>query len=133
MKAKPMTKRIPADKTPTCIDRIIGTRIRIARHAKPLPQERLAAMLGISFQQLQKYEKGINRISAGRLFEIASLLGYPVAWFYEPEPADDATSHKSATLADKIALLADCEQSNAIERIVDAMLQTAPAPRVAAG
>jgi len=48
-----------------------------------MSQERLGEMLGLTFQQVQKYEKGINRIGAGRLFEVAAILGVPVSFFYE--------------------------------------------------
>ena len=48
-----------------------------------MSQERLGELLGLTFQQVQKYEKGVNRIGAGRLFEIARILGVPIAYFYE--------------------------------------------------
>ena len=48
-----------------------------------MSQERLGELLGLTFQQVQKYEKGINRIGAGRLYEVAGILGVPVAFFYE--------------------------------------------------
>jgi transcriptional regulator with XRE-family HTH domain len=48
-----------------------------------MSQERLGELLGLTFQQVQKYEKGINRIGAGRLYEVAAILGVPVAFFYE--------------------------------------------------
>lgn len=48
-----------------------------------MSQERLGEMLGLTFQQVQKYEKGVNRIGAGRLFEIARILGVPIQYFYE--------------------------------------------------
>jgi transcriptional regulator with XRE-family HTH domain len=48
-----------------------------------MSQERLGELLGLTFQQVQKYEKGINRIGAGRLFEVASILGVPINFFYE--------------------------------------------------
>ncbi len=48
-----------------------------------MSQERLGELLGLTFQQVQKYEKGVNRIGAGRLFEIAGILGVPVSFFYE--------------------------------------------------
>ena len=51
-----------------------------------MSQSQLADALGITFQQIQKYEKGINRISAGRLFEIANLLGVPITFFFEGGP-----------------------------------------------
>ena len=48
-----------------------------------MSQERLGELLGLTFQQVQKYEKGINRIGAGRLFEVAEILGVPISFFYE--------------------------------------------------
>src|SRR5580704_8850837 len=48
-----------------------------------MSQERLGDMLGLTFQQVQKYEKGVNRIGAGRLFEVARILGVPIDFFYE--------------------------------------------------
>jgi len=53
-----------------------------------MSQERLGEMLGLTFQQVQKYEKGINRIGAGRLYEVAGILGVPVAFFYENVDSD---------------------------------------------
>jgi len=48
-----------------------------------LSQQQLAQMIGVTYQQAHKYERGLNRISAGRLFEIAQVLGVPVSWFFE--------------------------------------------------
>ena len=48
-----------------------------------MSQERLGELLGLTFQQVQKYEKGINRIGAGRLFEVSEILGVPISFFYE--------------------------------------------------
>lgn len=70
-------------KLPNDIDRVVGQRIRWRRRELKLTQEKLGDMLELTFQQVQKYEKGINRISAGRLFEMANVLGVPVAYFYE--------------------------------------------------
>jgi transcriptional regulator with XRE-family HTH domain len=53
-----------------------------------MSQERLGELLGLTFQQVQKYEKGINRIGAGRLFEVAGILGVPVSFFYEDADAN---------------------------------------------
>lgn len=62
----------------------IGRKIRALRLERGLSQSRLASGIGISFQQLQKYESGANRVSAGRLQKIAAFLGVPVTVFYEP-------------------------------------------------
>jgi transcriptional regulator with XRE-family HTH domain len=58
-----------------------------------LSQERMGEMLGLTFQQVQKYEKGVNRIGAGRLYQIADILSVPVSYFYEGFVGDGATGH----------------------------------------
>jgi transcriptional regulator with XRE-family HTH domain len=65
------------------VDAHVGHRVRLRRMLIGMSQERLGELLGLTFQQVQKYEKGINRIGAGRLFEVAGILGVPVAFFYE--------------------------------------------------
>ncbi|MBD3769447.1 MAG: helix-turn-helix transcriptional regulator [Rhodobacterales bacterium] len=70
-------------KLPSGIDRVVGQRIRWRRRELKLSQEQLAELLSLTFQQVQKYEKGVNRVSAGRLFEIASVMGVPVNYFYD--------------------------------------------------
>jgi len=70
-------------KLPSGIDRVVGQRIRWRRRELKLSQEQLAELLGLTFQQVQKYEKGVNRVSAGRLFEIASVMGVTVNYFYD--------------------------------------------------
>jgi len=64
-------------------DRHVGARIRERRLMLGLSQQQLASMIGVTYQQAHKYERGLNRISAGRLFEIALVLGVPVSWFFE--------------------------------------------------
>ncbi|MEZ6000012.1 helix-turn-helix domain-containing protein [Hyphomonas sp.] len=70
-------------KLPSGIDRVVGQRIRWRRRELKLSQEQLAELLSLTFQQVQKYEKGVNRVSAGRLFEIASVMGVSVNYFYD--------------------------------------------------
>lgn len=65
------------------IDVQVGNRVRIRRMLIGISQERLGDLLGLTFQQVQKYEKGVNRIGAGRLFEVARILNVPVDFFYE--------------------------------------------------
>jgi len=65
----------------------IGRRLRERRMALGMSQAELAEGLGISFQQVQKYEKGVNRIGASRLFDLAHVLGVPIQFFYEEMPA----------------------------------------------
>ena len=65
------------------IDAHVGNRMRLRRMLIGLSQERMGEMLGLTFQQVQKYEKGVNRIGAGRLYQIADILSVPVSYFYE--------------------------------------------------
>ncbi len=64
-------------------DRYVGGRIRERRIMLGLSQQQMAHMIGVTYQQTHKYERGINRISAGRLFEIARVLKVPVSYFFE--------------------------------------------------
>ncbi|EHL96754.1 DNA-binding helix-turn-helix protein [Acetobacteraceae bacterium AT-5844] len=72
-------------------DRHVGARIRERRLMLGLSQQQLAAMIGVTYQQAHKYERGLNRISAGRLFEIGLVLDVPVSWFFEGLGEDGAT------------------------------------------
>ena len=74
------------NKSPNAIDRQVSARVRMRRLMLDMPQEKLAAKLGVSFQQVQKYEKGHNRIGAGRLQQIAEVLQVPVSFFFEDFP-----------------------------------------------
>jgi transcriptional regulator with XRE-family HTH domain len=65
------------------VDRHVGARIRERRTLLGLSQQQLAKMIGVTYQQAHKYERGLNRISAGRLFEIAQVLNVPVSYFFE--------------------------------------------------
>jgi transcriptional regulator with XRE-family HTH domain len=68
---------------PSGIDRLVGQRLRWRRRELRLTQEKLGDLLNLTFQQVQKYEKGVNRISAGRLYEVAAALGVPIGYFYD--------------------------------------------------
>ena len=65
------------------IDRHVGSRVRERRIMLGLTQQQLADLIGVTYQQAHKYERGINRVSAGRLFEIARALSAPISYFYE--------------------------------------------------
>lgn len=71
------------NKIPSGIDRVVGQRLRWRRRELRLTQEQLGEQLGLTFQQVQKYEKGVNRISAGRLFEMSRVLNVSISYFYE--------------------------------------------------
>lgn len=72
-----------AAKTPNPIDLYVGGRIRMRRRTLGVSQEKLADDLGLTFQQVQKYERGANRVSASKLYEIARSLSIPVAYFFD--------------------------------------------------
>lgn len=71
------------DKTPNPVDLHVGARVRMRRKFLGLSQEALAESIDLTFQQVQKYERGSNRISASKLYEIAKTLKAPIAYFFE--------------------------------------------------
>jgi len=73
-------------KSPNPIDVHVGSRVRMRRMLAGLSQEKLGERLGLTFQQIQKYEKGSNRVSASRLFQMAQVLGVPVSFFFDDLP-----------------------------------------------
>ncbi len=70
-------------KKPNPIDTHVGSRVRLRRMVLGMSQEKLGSLLGLTFQQVQKYEKGTNRIGASRLFRLAEVLDVPVSFFYD--------------------------------------------------
>ncbi len=72
------------------IDIHVGNRVRLRRMLIGMSQEKLGEMLGLTFQQVQKYEKGTNRIGAGRLFHVSQILGVPVQFFYDDLPTEQS-------------------------------------------
>ena len=92
------------------VDTHVGGRIRLRRRMLGITQQQLGATLGVTFQQLQKYEMGANRVSASRLWEIARALDVPVAFFFEgldrsggaaPDATDLLADPEAMTLARK--------------------------------
>src|SRR6202162_5972497 len=76
-----------AKKAPNPIDKHVGSRVRMRRMMLSMSQEKLGGALGLTFQQVQKYEKGTNRIGASRLQQISHILQVPVAFFFEGAPS----------------------------------------------
>lgn len=75
---------------PNIIDTHVGARMRLRRTLLGVSQEQLAEALGLTFQQVQKYERGTNRISASRLFQLSRVLDVPITWFFDE--MDDAVA-----------------------------------------
>ncbi len=86
---------------PNPIDIHVGGRVRFRRMLLGMSQEKLGERLGLTFQQVQKYEKGINRIGASRLFDLAQVLGVPVQFFYEEAPSAEVHPFMPDGIADK--------------------------------
>lgn len=115
------------------VDAYVGARISLRRSALGLSQAALAQRIGVSFQQVQKYETGQNRISASRLHRVAGVLGTSVESFFPPDEGDSstragvevlrsitATAHGRAVAA-AFPMIADRTLRQAIARIVTAL------------
>src|ERR1041384_1303085 len=123
-------------KRPDPVDIEVGHRIRIERLARGLSQTALANQLGVTFQQVQKYEKGVNRVGAGRLTKIAEVLGVPVGSFFSGKEmlvdgqakndGSEASPLKLLTVSGAFRLLrayAEIEDTNLRRSIVDLVEQ----------
>jgi transcriptional regulator with XRE-family HTH domain len=114
------------------IDQHVGERIRARRTELGLTQEQLAEALNVSYQQVQKYETGANRISAGRIFELARKLRVDVGYFFEglpldapaePVPLEHGGRQRSAIeLVRKFAQIEDPQVRSAIAALVKAIV-----------
>ena len=82
-----------AKKAPNPIDKHVGSRVRMRRMMLGMSQEKLGDALGLTFQQVQKYEKGTNRIGASRLQQMSLILQVPVAFFFEGAPPPPGKSY----------------------------------------
>jgi transcriptional regulator with XRE-family HTH domain len=94
-------------KKPNPIDTHVGSRIRLRRNMLGMSQEKLGENLGITFQQIQKYEKGTNRVGASRLQAIASILSVPVSFFFEDAPGQDGVTRSGFAEDNSMALAAE--------------------------
>jgi transcriptional regulator with XRE-family HTH domain len=83
---KRIKKSTLRSENPDPVDIHVGSRLRMRRNLVGLSQEQLGKSLGLTFQQIQKYERGINRMGSSRLFQIAKTLSVPVAYFFEEMP-----------------------------------------------
>jgi len=81
---------------PSPIDVHVGTRIRLRRTLLTMSQERLGDALGLTFQQVQKYERGVNRVGASRLFDLSRVLDVPISFFFDDMPESVAGPNSAA-------------------------------------
>lgn len=91
MKQKKSIRGRIDDNTPNPVDVHVGKRIRLRRTILHITQQQMADMLGLTFQQVQKYEKGMNRVGASRLWDISRVLEVPMGFFFEDMDADVAS------------------------------------------
>src|SRR3982751_3541295 len=96
-----------AKKTPNPIDRHVGSRVRMRRMMLSMSQEKLGDSLDLTFQQIQKYEKGTNRIGASRLQQIAHILQVPVSFFFDGPPNAPGQTHDGLSDAPSPAYVSD--------------------------
>lgn len=81
------------DPQPSPIDSHVGSRIRLRRTLMGMSQERLGEALGLTFQQVQKYERGVNRVGASRLFDLSRVLDVSISFFFDDMPEPIANLH----------------------------------------
>ena len=108
------------------VDRHVGARLRLLRLQRGLSQKDIAEGLGLTFQQVQKYENGANRVSASKLFEIAALIGVPVSDFFvglEGEAPKSKESGVPSSIDYEILALLSRVESAPIKRQVRALLR----------
>lgn len=108
-------------KKPNPIDVHVGSRIRMRRNMLGMSQEKLGESLGITFQQIQKYEKGTNRVGASRLQAIASIMEVPVAFFFEDAPGGAGLAEESQNtyVVDFLSSAEGLQLNRAFARISD--------------
>lgn len=116
-------------KTPNPVDKHVGSRVRMRRIMLGMSQEKLGEALGLTFQQIQKYEKGTNRIGASRVQQIGDVLKVPVSFFFEGGPTSSASAEgfgeapSPAYVSDFLATSEGLALIRAFTRIADAKLR----------
>jgi transcriptional regulator with XRE-family HTH domain len=99
------------DRLPSTIDIHVGARVRLRRTLLGMSQEKLGAALSLTFQQVQKYERGINRIGASRLFDLARILDVPIGFFFDDMPS----SIEGGSVVNSVRSTAQREALNGID------------------
>lgn len=117
-------------------DRHVGSRIRERRVMLGLSQQQLAVLIGVTYQQAHKYERGLNRISAGRLYDIAGVLSVPISWFFEGMEAVPVSAEMTPRqrmcleLARNFALIDNLKHQEALSAMARALAQAEAAGSV---
>ena len=96
---------------PSPIDVHVGTRIRLRRTLLGMSQERLGEALGLTFQQVQKYERGVNRVGASRLFDLSRVLNVPISFFFDDMPETLSTAYSSTSQPRRMSGFAEGQES----------------------
>lgn len=116
-------------KAPNPVDKYVGSRVRMRRIMLGMSQEKLGEALGLTFQQIQKYEKGTNRVGASRLQQISEVLKVPVSFLFDGGPSGVAAADGSAEsvspayIADFLATSEGLALTRAFTRIPDSKLR----------
>jgi transcriptional regulator with XRE-family HTH domain len=116
-------------KAPNPVDKYVGSRVRMRRIMLGMSQEKLGEALGLTFQQIQKYEKGTNRVGASRLQQISEVLQVPVSFLFDGGPSGIVLSESSAEsaspayIADFLATSEGLALTRAFTRIADSKLR----------
>lgn len=90
---------------PNPIDVHVGNRVKLRRTLLGMSQEKLASILGLTFQQVQKYERGMNRIGSSRLWDLSNVLGVPVSFFFEEIDSDVASQSPRMIITENTSIL----------------------------
>ena len=98
--------RAPAKNGPNPVDVHVGARVRLRRTLVGMSQDKLGQALGLTFQQVQKYERGSNRIGSSRLYQLGQILDVPVSHFFDEMPDDIAASQRGHGFGKRIVLAA---------------------------
>lgn len=88
MPSEELSEKAEREHRPSPIDVHVGSRVRLRRTLLGMSQEKLGEALGLTFQQVQKYERGVNRIGASRLFDLARVLDVPISFFFDDMPGE---------------------------------------------
>ena len=129
-----MARRIVSKDGPHPIDVLVGRRARVCRTLEGMSQTAVAEKLGLTFQQLHKYERGYIRISASRLYELAQIFDVPVAYFYEEmeagkgAPDDSLTKRETLELVRAYHNISDPAVRDSIRRVTQAAARLALSP-----